>query len=369
MTFLFDKAGAVSTTYWRPGPSDDLFAPSFALPVIEPQDIRPILPGMDVWDDRCWWFFLAAPRFADPDERHDHARIHLLSTGAGGWRDHGVVLPDGFSAGTREWSGSAVMREGGEVTLFFTAAGRREGGPRFEQRLFETKARIDASEPTARLGRWNAPEQLFEPDGEIYARADEDEAIDGMIRGFRDPGFFRDPADGSEYVLFTGTAGRATSKFDGLIGIAQRDGAHWRALPPLIDAAGVNKELERPHVICAGGLYYLFWSTHSKRFAPGIAAPTGLYGMVAENILGPWRPLNGSGLVAANPTTEPLQAYCWWVTGELEVASFIDQWGLQGRSLSDHPDLRRTHFGGTIAPFFRLDLRGDTTTIVQSDER
>ncbi|HCB76829.1 MAG TPA: glycoside hydrolase 68 family protein, partial [Sphingomonas bacterium] len=50
-------------------------------------------PDLDLWDmwhlteadgstvfdgGRSWWFFLATPRFPDPEARHDHARIRLL---------------------------------------------------------------------------------------------------------------------------------------------------------------------------------------------------------------------------------------------------------------------------------------------------
>ena len=62
------------------------------LPVFTAQDVVPILPDHDLWDmwqiayadgrtalfgGRSWWFFLATPRFDDPDLRHDEARIRL----------------------------------------------------------------------------------------------------------------------------------------------------------------------------------------------------------------------------------------------------------------------------------------------------
>ena len=61
----------------------------------------------------------------------------LASLGPDGWRDHGQVIPEGTGPGTREWAGSAVLRDDGtSATLFFTAAGRRGQKPSFEQRLF-----------------------------------------------------------------------------------------------------------------------------------------------------------------------------------------------------------------------------------------
>ncbi|MFX9608445.1 glycoside hydrolase family 68 protein, partial [Acinetobacter baumannii] len=88
-------------------------------------------------------------------------------------------------------------------------------------------------------------------------------------------------------------------------------------------------------------------------FGPrSVAGPNGIYGMVADSMTGPWRAINGSGLVAANPAGEQTQTYSWWVTGEDEVWSFVDDWGMEGRSLADHPELLRANFGGTAAPVF-----------------
>ena len=142
-------------------------------------------------------------------------------------------------------------------------------------------------------------------------------------------------------------------------------GATWQILPPLIDADGLSNELERPHIIAKNGLYYVFWSTQRHMFAPdGPSGPTGLYGMVAADLHGPYRPLNGSGLIAGTPESEPRQSYSRWVCEDLSVVSFIDHWGLAGRNLTHHPQLNRAQFGGTPAPVFSLMLDGDCAKIV-----
>ena len=345
-----------------------------ALPVIRQSDVVPINPDYDMWDmwqiayadgrtamsgGRSWWFFLATPRFDDPDWRHDAARIRLTSHGADGWRDHGDVFDDGFTPGSREWSGCAVLADDDTtLTMYFTATGRR-GAPRtFEQRLFETTGRFLPAE--ARTDGWGVPVESVASDGVRYARADQAEAVDDRIKGFRDPCYFRDPANGAEYLLFVGSAGGGIH--DGVVGAARRTKAGWALIDPLIDAIGVNSEMERPHIVQRDGRYYLFWSTQGKRFAPGVAAPTGLYAMVADRVTGPWRPVNGTGLVAGNPVAEPTQAYCWWVTRELDVISFVDFWGLEGVA-ADTAVRRRAHFGGTAAPWFRLAIDGDRVTI------
>ncbi|TXC70339.1 glycoside hydrolase family 68 protein [Sphingomonas ginsenosidivorax] len=350
--------------------------PGSALPVITVRDVVPIVVDHDLWDmwqiayadgrtayvdGRSWWFFLATPRFDDPEDRHDAARIRLTSHGADGWRDHGTTFPDDFAPGSREWSGSAVLDEDGvTLTMYFTASGRRGEARTFEQRLFETRGRFDSG----RVGEWSEPVESIAADGATYLRANQADAVDGRIKGFRDPGYFRDPADGAEYLLFSGSAGWVADVHDGVVGAARRavEEANWTLVPPLVESIGVNSELERPHIVVHDAQYYLFWSTQRKRFADGIAAPTGLYGMVASSMAGPWRALNGSGLVAGNPAEEPYQAYCWWVTGELEVISFVDFWGLNGAALDD-AGTRRAHFGGTAAPWFRLTLQGDVANV------
>ncbi|RZM06642.1 MAG: CocE/NonD family hydrolase, partial [Sphingomonas sp.] len=87
--------------------------------------------------------------------------------------------------------------------------------------------------------------------------------MNDRIKGFRDPGYFRDPADGAEYLLFVGSAGWLDAIFDGVIGAARREGDRWVLTPPLIEAVGTNSEMERPHIVVADGRYYLFWSTQA----------------------------------------------------------------------------------------------------------
>lgn len=360
------------TSRWRPAAIDGA-----RLSVIAADLAAPIFPGIDLWDSwplahedgrtaeidgRQYWFFLSAPRFPDPGQRHSAAKIRLASLGGDGWRDHGDCLPDALSPGSREWAGSAVLHDdGAQVSLFFTAAGRRGQGHSFEQRLFAAHGRLTANGP----GDWSACEEAVRPDGRRYFIANEGEGTPGMIKAFRDPAWLRDPATGKAHLLFTASAGWDDAAFNGVIGIAARgESGAWQLLDPLVEAVGVNNELERPHVLVRDGRYYLFWSTQRRTFDPtGPSGPNGLYAMVADRLTGPYRPVNGNGLVAGNPEEEPTQGYSWWVTGEGEVWSFIDHWGMQGRSFDQHPELLRSQFGGTPAPVFYLAFAGDTVTI------
>lgn len=341
-------------------------------PPIKAGDFKRVSENLDIWD--AWpiqqedgmpapvapgerlWMALGAPRLADPNDRHWRARIHLLQDGGAGWRDLGLAMPEAFSPGSREWSGSAVLAADGKtVTLYFTAAGRRgEAKPSVEQRLFSADATLERHQDAWRLSDWRGLHEAIIRDATNYMASDAGTGALGTIKAFRDPAYFRDPYDGRHYLFFAGSRAGARSAFNGVIGAAvavRERGAKWRILAPLIDASGLNNELERPHVVMHRGLYYLFWSTQSEVFDPtGPIGPTGLYGMVSERLTGGWRPLNDTGLVFANPRGAPRQAYSWLVLPDLSVISFVDDWG---RGPCDAEPRR---FGGTFAPPLRLRL-------------
>jgi len=338
----------------------------------------PILPGIDLWD--LWplqnadgtttrfdgtslWFVLSAPALPDPESRHDIVRIRLMSrSAAGAWADHGLALPDGFNPGSREWAGSALFHPGtAEVTLFYTVAGYKgEAKSSYAQRLFQTRGRLTDG---LRITDWSAPQESFVSDDAQYMLVNQPDGVPGAIKGFRDPAHFRDPADGATYIAFTGSLKVSTSPHNGCIGIARAQDdtlTRWALLPPLMSADGLNNEQERPVLIHRDGRYYLFWSTQRKVFAPdGPSGPNGVYGMVADSVLGPWAPLNGTGLVAANPDSAPFQAYSWWVDADLDVWGFVDYPGCTAETRVDDPAWRRARFGGTPAPTFRIALDGD----------
>ncbi len=364
------------TTQWsRDAVAQIASRPVSELPLINPGEVTPILPSYDLWD---YWpvqerdgrtaliaggtlqMMLSAPVLPNPEDRHAIARIRLMHQTDEGWRDLGNLLPEGFSPGSREWSGSAVVTAvHDEVTLYFTAAGHRgERISSFDQRLFETRASLAITNGIPNLSAWSSPVESVVADGRIYVRDMVGGGGIGTIKAFRDPAWFCDPADGAEYLVFAASCEASKSPWNGMVGLARREGNHWILCQPLISADGVNNELERPHIVHNMGRYYCFWSTQRKVFATdGPAGPTGLYGMVADSIVGPWTPLNETGLVFANPADGPIQAYSWLVLSDLSVISFVDRPGLA----SEECDIAtsRKHFGGTPAPTISLELKAD----------
>lgn len=342
-----------------------------AAPRITSSDVVPVVEGHGFWD--AWpvqrldgdvyrtgiglelWMALGTPLFDDPDDRHGHARIHLIIRDGGIWRHVGPAMPDGFAPGSREWSGTATIDDDErKVTLYFTAAGRRgEAETTFEQRLFAADATL-RQDDDVRLTDWRDLRELVERDPDHYMTTTGGTGRIGTIKAFRDPAYFRDPADGREYLLFAASAAGSEASHNGVIAVAVSQEGVWHLLPPLVTADGLNNELERPHLVHHDGLYYLFWVTQRHVFDPaGPTGPTGLYGMVAESVFGDWRPLNGSGLVFGNPGDAPAQAYSWFVLPDLSVTSFVDDWG----------GSQERRFGGTFAPFLHLVLDGDTASL------
>ena len=311
------------------------------------------------------WMALTAHGCGDPSLRHFEAKIRLIERKSGNWFDRGDVLPEFTVDYEREWAGSAVT-DGEGVSLYFTAAGtdQRPGG--YQQRLVEAHAIIG---PDGLPDAWTAPRALISEVAPEYMLADAHEGEAGKIKAFRDPAYFRDPADGREYLIFTASLAGTGSNYNGAVGIARRTGDGWKLLPPLIHADGVNNELERAHVVFHQGSYYAFWATQRSTFSPDLNhAPNGLYGMVSDNLLGEYRPLNGTGLVLANPDDEPLQSYSWFVTRELLVSSFVDFRGLKGEPVPTDPVEANKMFGGVPAPLLKLSIDGDRCELAESVE-
>lgn len=348
-------------------------------PLIEDGDFSRVSEDMDIWD--AWpvqgedgypvrmtegvtlWMALAAPRFPDPEERHAHARLHLFERREASLRHMGPVMPDGFSPGSREWSGSAVLAPDGKaLTLYFTATGiRGEAVPSFGQRLFEARAVVEQAAGGYRCTGWHSPREIVARDPVYYMATEGAAGRPGTIKAFRDPAYFCDPDSGVHFLFFAGSLAGSPSQFNGVVGVATTKNpaaGEWKLLPPIVSADGLNNELERPHVVHHCGRYYLFWSTQAHVFAPeGPCGPTGLYGMVSDRPNSGWRPLNGTGLVFANPPEAPSQAYSWLVLPDLSVISFVDDWGTERAA-------RSRRFGGTFAPELHLSLDDDSARLV-----
>ncbi|SFF56954.1 levansucrase [Halobacillus alkaliphilus] len=321
-------------------------------------------------------FALTASKEHTWSGRHDHAVIrYFYSKNGKDWTMGEVPYDKEKALGYRQWAGSAMMEKDGTIHLFYTATGRKDEGPTFEQRLAKTTFEMDAKGKSGITVSNNGDHVILaEADGEYYET--QEQRTGDILYSFRDPWFFQDPQTGEEYIIFEGNSGGfdktledkhigdineivpdGAENYNGNIGIAKATNdelTDFELMAPLLEANGVNQQLERPHIVTKGDDYYLFTISHQFTFAPGLDGPDGLYGFNANSLFGDYEPLNDTGLVVANPEEDPFQAYSWAVLPHGQVISFVNEF---------HDEDGNFQQGGSFAPTLRINLKGDTTEI------
>lgn len=301
-----------------------------------------------------------------------------------------------------EWSGSARLTHGENVSLYYTALSFNRSAPGGADItppiaiITRADGHIHADDKHVWFSGFDDHKALLQPEGKMYQTGQQN-----TYYSFRDPFVFTDPAHpGNTYMVFEGNTGgprgaRTCTEAD--LGYAPNDpyredlnavmnlGAvyqkanvglaiatnpqltEWKFLPPLLSANCVDDQTERPQIYLKDGKYYLFTISHRTTMAAGIDGPDGVYGFVGNGIRSDFLPLNGgSGLVLGNPTDfsapagapyaqdpnqnpRAFQSYSHYVMPGGRVESFIDAIGA-----------RR---GGTLAPTVKIDIHGDSTTV------
>lgn len=327
-------------------------------------------------------FALTASKEYTWSGRHDEAKIrYFYSKNGKDWEMGGLSYDPDKALGSRQWAGSAMMEEDGKVHLFYTASGRKgEETTTFEQRLAKTTfdIEVDKKDKSVELSNHGEHMILAEADGEYYET--QDQKTGDIIYSFRDPWFFKDPKTKKEYIIFEGNSAgyektldpenigseefrkdhevpAGAEDYNGNVGIASaenEDLTEFELLPPLLEADGVNQQLERPHVLVKGGQYYLFTISHQFTFAPGLNGPDGLYGFVNDSLRGDYQPLNDNGLVVANPEDDPFMTYSHAVMPNGTVISFVNEY------IDENGNKQ---LGGTFAPTLKLSINGDETKV------
>lgn len=338
-------------------------------------------------------FSLTADRNLDFPQRHWTAEIgYSISRDGKSWDYQGDVFPEEVDTpGLREWAGSTIL-VGNKVYFYYTASGSEGAGPNdaeyFTQKLVVASATISADSNGISFSDWSEHEIIAEADGEMYQTLEQSKA-GPIIYGFRDPWVFKNPQDGQVYMLFEGnspgeevacgtTDGVTTpvnpgpyganpaatnngdlpvspqaKYYNGNIGLAvanEDSMTEFELLPPILHANCTNQQLERPHATFSGGLVYLWTISHKFTFSPALqdAGVDGLYGFVGPSIRSDYIPLNGSGLVLANPPENNEQAYSWYMMPGGFVEAFLDN--VQGE------------FAGTLTPTVKMVTKQQTKT-------
>jgi levansucrase len=337
-------------------------------------------------------FALSVPKGTIPGKRHDSAQIrYFFSKDGKSWELGGLVFEEGKAFGSRQWAGSFVIDKSGRVHMYYTATGRKgETQLSYGQKIATVSANVVTTNRSVSFANWSEHKIILEADGTYY-QTEEQAAQGDQSYAFRDPYYFLDPKTGEGYLLFSANSSgtldqrvcraehagspeamRTTPQeakfYNGSIGIAKAvNGSftNFKLLQPLLEANCVNEELERPNVVVKGNQYYLFLKTHSNKFAQGLQAPEGLYGFVSDSLTAEYQPLNGSGLVIANPDDNPYQSYSWMVMSNGTVISYVDYVDVDGKDIHEvgeqSPEYQIEHFGGMLGPSIKLSITRDQT--------
>lgn len=243
------------------------------------------LPDHWLWDhwflhdgEKYHLFFLRASRaLHDPDRRHFRASMgHAISSDLESWTvlPDAVVHSDGPAFDDKAiWTGSAIMKPGGGIRLFYTGISHAEGG--MVQRIGWADSddgitfHRSATEPVVADSRWY---QTWSPG------SSSDEA-------WRDPFVFEH--EGRWHMLITARGKDAELKRSGVVGHAASDDLeHWEVLPPLSEPNVPFGQLEVMQSREIDGKHLLLFSCgadmHSEPSEGGVWVAEG------ESPIGPW---------------------------------------------------------------------------------
>jgi levansucrase len=305
-----------------------------------------------------------------------------------------------------EWSGSATLTSDGEVRLFYT--NRHPWAPEqgFYGKQTLTTAQINVSKANADTLKIDGVEDFKSiydgGNGKNY------QTIDQAFGGgdYADNHTLRDPhyveENGHKYLVFEANTGSETGyqgekslfnkayyggseiffqdeknkllqsskkdlaeKANGALGIIELndDYTFKKEMKPLIASNTVTDEIERANVFELNGKWYLFTSSRgSKMTIDGIDnEDIYMFGYVSDSLNGPYKPLNGTGLVLhqdLNPY-DITWSYAHFAIPQVEgnnvvVTSYMTNRGY----FEDHHS--------TFAPSFLLNIDGSKTSVVKN---
>lgn len=329
------------------------------------------------------------------------------------WKNAGRVFKDSdkyvsndpiLNNQAEEWSGSATLTSDGEVRLFYTNRHGWDPAHGFFGKQTLTTAQINVSKPDADTLKVDGVEDLksiFDGDGKFYQNVQQafGEGDYSDNHTLRDPHYVED--NGHKYLVFESNTGtddgyqgeesffnkayyggsqvffqaeknkllqspqKALAKLaNGSLGIIELNNDYTlkKVMKPLIASNTVTDEIERANVFELNGKWYLFTDSRgSKMTIDGIsAADVYMLGYVADSLTGPYKPLNGSGLVlqmGLDPK-DVTWTYSHFAVPQAEGNNVVITSYMTNRGyFEDHRS--------TFAPSFLLNIKGSKTSVVK----
>jgi levansucrase len=302
----------------------------------------------------------------------------------------------------QEWSGSAY-KIGNEVRLFYTGVDtdHPDGHTGNEQVLTTAKIDIDASYSGLEVSDIEDHKSIFSGDGKMYQNFSQFQNGSGDNHCLRDPHYVED--NGRKYLVFEGNTGTANGyqeyrslfnkayyggddayfnssknsllartdrdsviKANAAIGIIELNDDYTlkTVMKPLVTANLVTDEIERPNVVKINGKWYLFTITkgYTQRVDGFPSDNTYMLGYVADNLTGPYKPLNKTGLVLVGDEDFNSRTYTYAYYG-MPVSSGSNN--LLITSYMTNRNISSTQHS-TFAPSFLLTVNGDQTQVQQN---
>jgi levansucrase len=308
---------------------------------------------------------------------------------------------------TEEWSGSATLTSDGKVRLFYTDRDSWAPASGHYGKQTLTTAQVNVSQPdagTLKIDGVQDYKSIFDGDTKLYQTALQGfQASDPSTNTWdnhtlRDPHYVED--NGHKYLVFEANTGtedgyqgeeslynrayyggnkpffqaeldkllqspkKQTAELaNGALGMIELNDDYTlkKVMKPLIASNTVTDEIERANIFKMNGKWYLFTDSRGSKMTIDGIGPKDVYmlGFVSDSINGPYKPLNGSGLVL-NMNLDPKDVtwtYSHFAVPQANgdnvvITSYITNRGLY----TDHHS--------SFAPSFLLNIKGSKTSVV-----
>ncbi|AJA46778.1 levansucrase [Clostridium pasteurianum DSM 525 = ATCC 6013] len=310
---------------------------------------------------------------------------------------------------TEEWSGSATLTSDGKIRLFYTDfSGSTQAGGTGDSNQTLTTAQVNLSQPdtkTLKINGVSDHKSIFDGgNGTIYQN----------IQQFRDQGLWssgdnhtlRDPHyvenNGHKYIVFESNTGTTNgyqgddslynkayyggsddffreeqakllksskkhlaSLANGALGIVELNNDYTvkNTMQPLITSNTVTDEIERANIFKLKDKWYLFTDSRGSKMTIDGISDKDIYmlGYVSDSITGPYKPLNGNGLVLYM-NLDPYDitfTYSHFAIPQADSNNVIITSYMTNRSFfNDHHS--------TFAPSFLVNIQGSKTSVVKN---
>lgn len=350
-----------------------------------------------------------------PSENDSH--LYLLYNKYGdnnfaNWKNAGPIFGYNATPLRQEWSGSATVNSDGTIQLYYTQVDTTKGTN--HQKIASAVLTLDHTNNTVSIAHVDKDHVIFEGDGYHYQTYQQwvatNKGADNVA--MRDAHIIENDK-GERYLVFEASTGKENyqgedqifnwknygssaeyntkSLFDILGNDDIKSRATWanaaigilklnnnekypevaEVYTPLLTAAMVSDEIERPDVVKLGDKYYLFAATRLNRGSNdyawmrdnyAVGDNVAMLGYVSDELTGDYKPLNGSGVVltASVPANWRTATYSYYA---VPVAGYNDR-VLVTAYMTNRGGVAGEGKNSTLAPSFLVKINPDGTTKV-----